>query len=93
MHRLYFVKQAELKIFRLVFHIFPQPAAGEAAEDLGVPGGADHHVSQLHRPDVARVTKLVNAPKNMSSEIRESSPRWSTKNIVALKRDARRHGT
>ena len=41
----------------------PAPAAGEAAEDLGVPGGADHHVRQLDPPDVARVAELVNAPE------------------------------
>ena len=40
-----------------------RPAACEAAEDLGVPGGADHHVRQLHRPDAARVAELVNAPE------------------------------
>ena len=37
----------------------------QAAEHLTVPRGADHHVRQLGRPDVVRVTELVEASENI----------------------------
>ena len=39
------------------------PTVGEAGEDLGVPGRADHHVRQLQGIQPQRVTELVHAPE------------------------------
>ena len=41
------------------------PPVRQAAEHLTVPRGADHHVRQLGRPDVVRVTELVEASENI----------------------------
>ena len=37
-------------------------AVGEAAEDLRVPGGADHQVGQLGRAQGVGVAELLDAP-------------------------------